>query len=168
MLTPHQFSNFFAPFAPAQAFRRGPGKGCRLSDRAQASFASWPCGAQRALPCQKHKAGKHYEASEGVPADLARSAMERASHQAPQKRIPVMAGILNLFTHNKTATYLFLICLLSPMRMVIFSLSRYSSTGMANLRVRSVRSRKSWGPISWLDSKKPRTRLMISSMAVLA
>jgi len=155
-------------FAPPQAFRRRPGKGCRLSDRAQASFAFRPWSVSRHVPTQNHKAGKHYEAREGVPAGLARFATERASHQAPQKRIPAMAGILHRYTQNKTATYLFLICLLSPMRMVIFSLSRYSSTGMANLRVSSVRSRKSWGPISWLDSKKPRTRPMISSMAVLA
>ena len=74
-------SPLLTPSAPPQAFRRGPGKGCRLSDRAQASFAFRPRGAQRSTPCPKLKAGKHYEAREGIPAALVRPATGRVSRQ---------------------------------------------------------------------------------------
>jgi hypothetical protein len=78
---PHSPLSFLTPSAPPQAFRRGPGKGCRLFDRAQASFASRPRGAQRSTPCPKLKAGKHYEARESVPAALVRPATGRVSRQ---------------------------------------------------------------------------------------
>lgn len=77
----HIHRSFLTLSAPPQAFRRGPGKGCRLFDRTQASFAFRPRDGQRSACCPKLKAGKHYEAREGVPAGLVRPATERVSRQ---------------------------------------------------------------------------------------
>ena len=59
---------------PLRTASSGPsraGQGLSVVRPSQASFASRPSNGQRATLCPKLKAGKHYEASEEVPADLA-------------------------------------------------------------------------------------------------
>ena len=155
------------PSAPPQAFRRGPGKGCRLFDRARHRLlpGRQTVNAPPLPKAQGREALRGPRGSSGSPCPA-----RDGTRLPPLKRKNPRQGGDSSHRTNRSNRIHHLLrnCLLSPIRMVIFSLSRYSNTGMANLRVNSVKSRKSCGPISWLDSKKPRTRPMMSSMAVLA
>ena len=83
---PHSCLSFLRPLRTASNVASRAGQGLSAVRPSQASFASRPSNGQRAALCPKLKAGKHYEAREEVPADLAWPAAQRDSLKNASQR----------------------------------------------------------------------------------